>query len=145
MKKKIKITESQLKMLRKSQKVIKEQFMDDEMDNDGGNEEGDDEFGFPLKMVVMSHLSDVQEGGNLPEEFNTKINFVKRLIMSFQDLNQKVSETELNKIYNDLSRGSSEPSNGGIKIDKEGMDLDNLSLNESITKEKIIGEFKRFL
>lgn len=145
MSKKIRITESQLKMLRKSQEVIKEQFMDDEMENDGGDEEGDDEFGFALRMVVMSHLSDVQDGGNLPEELHTKINFVKRLIMSFKDLNQKVSETELNKIYNELVGGSDESSESGIKIDKEGMDLDNLSLNESITKEKIIGEFKRFL
>lgn len=141
MKTKIRITESQLEMLRKSQEVITEQFMDDEVEDEGG----EDEFGFPLKMVVMSHLSDVQDGGNLPEELHTKINFVKKLIMSFDDLNQKVSDSELNKLYNEIAGGSVEGPGSGVDIDKDSLDLDNLSLNESEVKEKIVGEFKRFL
>jgi len=132
MKKKIKITESQLNKLRG---VIKEQTMEDDFE-DGGD------FGFPLKMVIMSHLSDVQEVGNLPGEINDKVNFIKKLVLTFNNLDQKISESELNSIYNEISGGSGEQED---VVNKGDFDFDNMSMNESVIKEKIMGEFKRFL
>ena len=48
-------------------------------------------FGLELKvrMVMMSHLSDIQEGFNSMDynEFNNRVNFVKWLMNKHEDLN----------------------------------------------------------
>lgn len=48
-------------------------------------------FGLELKvkMVMMSHLSDIQEGFNSMDynEFNNRVNFVKWLMNKYEDLN----------------------------------------------------------
>lgn len=48
-------------------------------------------FGLELKvrMVMMSHLSDIQEGFNSMDsnEFNNRVNFIKWLMNKYEDLN----------------------------------------------------------
>lgn len=58
-----------------------------------------------VRMAIMSHLSDAQEllSMGMSEEANKRINFVKRLLIKFKDnINQEVSEDELDKIYGEL-------------------------------------------
>lgn len=67
-------------------------------------------------MAVMSHLSDAQEigiiaantllireRGNLIKEQNRHINFAKLLLMKYEDnLNQEISEDELDELWNNM-------------------------------------------
>lgn len=58
-----------------------------------------------VRMTIMSHLSDAQEllSMGMCEEANKQINFAKRLLIKFKDnINQEVSEDELNKIWSEL-------------------------------------------
>lgn len=58
-----------------------------------------------VRMAIMSHLSDAQEllSMGMSEEANKRINFAKRLLIKFKDnINQEVSEDELDKIYGEL-------------------------------------------
>ena len=58
-----------------------------------------------VRMTIMSHLSDAQEllSMGMSEEANKRINFAKRLLIKFKDnINQEVSEDELDKIYGEL-------------------------------------------
>lgn len=62
-------------------------------------------FYISVRMAIMSHLSDAQEllSMGMSEEANKRINFVKRLLIKFKDnINQEVSEDELDKIYGEL-------------------------------------------
>lgn len=59
-----------------------------------------------VRIAVMSHLSDCQEMLSLTDNREyviKKINFVKRLLIRYKDnLNQEVSEDELNKIWSEI-------------------------------------------
>ena len=58
-----------------------------------------------VRMAIMSHLSDAQEllSMGMSEEANKRINFAKLLLIKFKDnINQEVSEDELDKIYGEL-------------------------------------------
>jgi hypothetical protein len=54
----------------------------------------------PVKMIMMSHLSDIQDmGGAMPHaEVRDRLNFVKYLILNFPDNNVEiVAEDEYEK------------------------------------------------
>lgn len=54
----------------------------------------------PVKLIMMSHLSDIQDVGDMlsREEVRDKLNFVKYLILNFPDTNVEiVAEDEYEK------------------------------------------------
>jgi hypothetical protein len=53
-------------------------------------EHNDDIIMLKVRMVIMSHLSDVQGGFLLKEEANIRINFVKYLLMKYPDTNKEI-------------------------------------------------------
>lgn len=57
-----------------------------------------------VKMVALSHLSDVQEMMNLGEleTGRREINFVKTLILDYPDVDTEVTNSELDGIYKRL-------------------------------------------
>lgn len=57
-----------------------------------------------LKMVAMSHLSDVQELMNLGEleTARREVNFVKTLILDYPDMDVEVMDADLDGIYSRL-------------------------------------------
>jgi hypothetical protein len=51
-----------------------------------------------LRMVIMSHLSDVQEMVNVsPEKIRMRVNFVKILVQKLDKGVKEMSEDELNE------------------------------------------------
>lgn len=56
---------------------------------------------FPLKtkMVIWSHLSDIQDGAPISEDQRRIINFVKLLVNKLEEGVKEMSEDELNQIY----------------------------------------------
>jgi len=46
-----------------------------------------------VKMVIMSHLSDIQEGFNSMDsnDLNNRINFVKSLLLKYDDTNTEIN------------------------------------------------------
>lgn len=59
-----------------------------------------------LKIAAISHLSDSQELIAIgdKESANAHINFVKKMLMEYSDLNKEVEDKELNALwYDDLS------------------------------------------
>lgn len=56
-----------------------------------------------VQMAIMSHLSDAQELieiGVLKREIQNKINFAKKLVLTYSDTSIEVSEKELNELWN---------------------------------------------
>lgn len=131
--KKIKISEEQLKMLIKEKKNIKEQL---DMPDDPGMD-------IKVGMAVMSHLSDIQNMG-IGDDANDRINFIKKLVMKFPNMEQTITTRDLDSIYNEML-------GGGDDLEKPNMDIDDnpfpdgydFSMNESV--EEIKKQFKRFL
>lgn len=116
--------------------------------NDGDmNEQLDmeDSPGMDIKigMAVMSHLSDIQEMG-IGEDANDRINFVKKLVTKYPNMEQKITTKDLDAIYNEML-------GGGDDIKKPNMDIDDnpfsdgydFSMNESI--KEIKKQFKRYI
>lgn len=67
------------------------------------------------RMAIISHLSDAQEIGSfiisvdnelklkMKQEQDLHINFAKRLLIKFKDnINQEISEDELDEIWKDM-------------------------------------------
>lgn len=77
------------------------------------------------RMVIMSHLSDVQEMLNfLPcrtRVINTEINFVKWLLLNYGDLSEEIDEKKLTRIYSDIENGKKPKE---IKTMKENRETD---------------------
>ena len=51
-----------------------------------------------VKMIIMSHLSDVQETLGVSSEVthnNKRINFAKWLLLNYKDLNEEVDADEI--------------------------------------------------
>lgn len=46
-----------------------------------------------VKMIIMSHLSDIQDGFNSMDfnDLNNRINFVKSLILKYDDINTVIN------------------------------------------------------
>jgi hypothetical protein len=95
-------------------------------------------------MAVMSHLSDIQEMA-VGDGVNDRINFVKKLVMKYPDMNQTVSTTDLDTIYDEMLGGGKPDMNDDVKNidDKPFPDGYDFSMNESV--EKIKKQFNRFL
>lgn len=55
----------------------------------------------PVRMAVMSHLSDAEEliGANLYKAAIEHIEFAKQLIMEFSDISTMVTNAQLNELY----------------------------------------------
>lgn len=56
----------------------------------------------PVQMAIMSHLSDAQESLTISpflKHLQTKINFAKRLVLTYPDTSIEVSENELNELW----------------------------------------------
>jgi hypothetical protein len=87
--KKIIITESQLKKLVKKT-VVKENL---DMEDDGMR--------IPVKMAIFSHLSDIQEMSS-DQQVIERVNFLKRLIKKYPNIEQEVSTTDLDDIYDEI-------------------------------------------
>lgn len=115
--KKIIISESQLKKLVKKT-VIKENL---DMEDDGMR--------IPVKMAIFSHLSDIQEMSS-DQQVIERVNFLKRLIKKYPNIEQEVSTTDLDDIYDEML-GMTKRDKMNPRIDdnpfKDGFDL---SLNE---------------
>jgi hypothetical protein len=115
--KKIIISESQLKKLVKKT-VIKENL---DMEDDGMR--------IPVKMAIFSHLSDIQEISS-DQQVIERVNFLKRLIKKYPNIEQEVSTTDLDDIYDEML-GMTKRDKMNPRIDdnpfKDGFDL---SLNE---------------
>lgn len=132
--KKIKITESQLKNIRQSM-------------NENLDMPEDDDMKVSVIMAVFSHLSDIQEMVQ-DEKINDRINFVKKLVRKYPNLDTKVSSSELDRIYDSLLSDSKiKPSDDNKDVsdveDKPFPDGYDFSMNESVSKIK--NEFKRFI
>lgn len=116
--KKIIITESQLKKLVKKT-VVKENL---DMEDDGMR--------IPVKMAIFSHLSDIQEMSS-DQQVIERVNFLKRLIKKYPNIEQEVSTTDLDGIYDEML-GMTKRDKMNPRIDdnpfKDGFDL---SLNEN--------------
>lgn len=116
--KKIIISESQLKKLVKKT-VIKENL---DMEDDGMR--------IPVKMAIFSHLSDIQEMSS-DQQVIERVNFLKRLIKKYPNIEQEVSTTDLDGIYDEML-GMTKRDKMNPRIDdnpfKDGFDL---SLNEN--------------
>jgi hypothetical protein len=116
--KKIIITESQLKKLVKKT-VVKENL---DMEDDGMR--------IPVKMAIFSHLSDIQEMSS-DQQVIERVNFLKQLIKKFPNIEQEVSTTDLDGIYDEML-GMTKRDKMNPRIDdnpfKDGFDL---SLNEN--------------
>lgn len=57
-----------------------------------------------VQMAIMSHLSDCQEMLTLSannEYVTNKLNFVKKLVMSYPDTAVEVEESALNELWNE--------------------------------------------
>lgn len=52
-----------------------------------------------VQLVIFSHLSDIQTGVLSQEEINDKINFVKALVSLYPNTYDKVTDEELNRIW----------------------------------------------
>lgn len=122
---KIKITENQLKKLVRKNIYENMDMMDDE--------------GYPIsiKMVLFSHLSDIQEMSN-NEKINDRVNFLKLLISKYSDTKMEVTTKDLDAIYDTMLNRSKSDNESSIKntnIDKDlfkdGFDF---SMNESEKK-----------
>ena len=115
--KKIIISESQLKKLVKKT-VIKENL---DMEDDGMR--------IPVKMAIFSHLSDIQEISS-DQQVIERVNFLKRLIKKYPNIEREVSTTDLDDIYDEML-GMTKRDKMNPRIDdnpfKDGFDL---SLNE---------------
>lgn len=139
MKKKIKITEEQLMMVRKSLKDENTNQVNEQLDmpEDPGMD-------IKVGMAVMSHLSDIQEMG-VGGDVSDRINFVKKLIMKYPDMSQTVSTTDLDAIYDEMLGGKKPDVNDDVKNigDNPFPDGFDFSMNESV--KKIKEQFKRFL
>jgi hypothetical protein len=115
--KKIKITESQLKKLKR---VLNEN-LDMPADNDPN-------MSITVGVAVESHLSDVQQMIN-DEQANDRLEFVKMLIRKYPDTNQKITINDLDQIYNEMLGVSNDN-------DKElGQFLDSLGIKDNTTKK----------
>jgi hypothetical protein len=131
--KKIKITESQLKNIK--------QTMNENLDMPE-----DDDMKISVIMAVFSHLSDIQEMVGDPK-VRDRINFIKKLVRKYPNMDYKVSTSELDSIYDSmLSKPKSDikPTEDEYKIDDNPFpDGYDFSMNESVSKIK--NEFKRFI
>lgn len=126
---KIIITESQLKNIR--------QTMNENLDMPE-----DDDMKISVIMAVFSHLSDIQEMVT-DEKVSDRINFVKKLVRKYPNLDTKISTSELDRIYDSmLSDSNIKPSEDKID-DKPFPDGYDFSMNESVSKIK--NDFKRFI
>lgn len=57
----------------------------------------------PLQIVINSHLSDsLIEISYNPQLAKDRIRFVKILTIRYNDLNERIDEEELNKIWNEM-------------------------------------------
>lgn len=130
---KIIITESQLKNIRKTM-------------NENLDMPEDDDMKISVIMAVFSHLSDIQEMVT-DEKVSERINFVKKLIRKYPNLDTKINTSELDRIYDSMLSDSNvkPPKNNSVdKIDdKPFPDGYDFSMNESVSKIK--NDFKRFI
>lgn len=97
-----------------------------------------------VKMVIMSHLSDIQEM-DVDENVNDRINFVKKLVMKYPDMNQTVSTRDLDAIYDEMLGGNKPKKDDEVKKigDNPFPDGYDFSMNESVLKIKT--QFNRFI
>jgi len=173
MSKKIKITESQLKVIMERRHTYKMDTNEEEKTDFDQLEDKDQEdidveepenikegFGrdIGVRMAIWSHLSDMEYDS--PERRKIRCNFIKLLVAKYIPKNVEVNEDKLDNLWDQVSNRdwsgsalddvSEEPTKDipGFEGTMDGLDSlsireDDEMMNESV--KKIKNEFKRFL
>lgn len=141
--KKIKITESQFKKLKRG--------LNENLDMPTNNFSN---MSISVGEVAQSHLSEVLKMIN-DVNAHDRLNFIKILIKKYPDTNQKISAGDLDNIYDEMLniKGDTQPDQGLDDFNKDQSNDDNenpfpdgydFSLNEEL-KRKIKIDFDKYL